>query len=33
MIKLTTLNILGQPTGILDLKKRFDKTLKNTPQV
>ena len=29
MIKLTNINILGYPTGILDLKKGFDKTLKN----
>ena len=27
MIKLTSLNILGQPNDILDLKKGFDKTL------
>ena len=33
MIKLTILNILGQPNGILDLKKGFDKTLKNRPAV
>ena len=30
MIKLTILNILGQPNGISDLKKGFDKTLKYT---
>ena len=29
MIKFTILNILGQPNGILDLKKGFDKTLEN----
>ena len=33
MIKLTILIILGWPNGILDLKKRFDKTLKNIPGV
>ena len=33
MIKLTIVNILGQPNGILDLKKGFDKTLKNIPGV
>ena len=33
MIKLTIFNILGQPNGILDLKERFDKTLKNIPGV
>ena len=33
MIKLTILNILGQPNGILDLKKGFDKALKNMPAV
>ena len=31
MIKLTIINILGQPNGILDLKKEFDKALKNIP--
>ena len=31
MIKLTIVNILGQPNGILDLKKGYDKTLKNIP--
>ena len=29
MIKLTIFNILGQPNGIFDLKKGFDKILKN----
>ena len=33
MIKLTIFNILGQPNGILDLKKGFDKTLKKIPAV
>ena len=33
MIKLTILNILGESNGILDLKKLFDKTLKNIPAV
>ena len=33
MIKLTSLNILGQPNNILDLKKGFDKTLKNIQDV
>ena len=33
MIKRTSLNILGQPNDILDLKKRFDKTLKNISAV
>ena len=31
MIKITIFNILGYPTGILDLKKGFDKTFKNIP--
>ena len=31
MIKTTIINILGWPNGILDLKKRFDKALKNMP--
>ena len=30
MIKPTIINILGQPNGILDLKKGFGKTFKNT---
>ena len=29
MIKLTIINILGQPNGILNLKKGYDKTLKH----
>ena len=29
MINLAILNILGYPNAILDLKKGFDKTLKN----
>ena len=33
MIEITIINILGQPNGILDLKKEFDKTLKNIPAV
>ena len=33
MIKLTIINIWGQRNGILDLKKGFDKTLKNIPAV
>ena len=33
MIKLKTLNIWGKPNGILNLKKGFDKTLKNMPAV
>ena len=33
MIKPTIINILGYPNGILDLKKRFDKALKNIPAV
>ena len=33
MIKLTIINILGQPKGILDLKKESDKALKNVPAV
>ena len=33
MIKLTIMNFLGQPDGILDLKKGFDKVLKNIPAV
>ena len=31
MIKLIIINIVGQPNGILDLKKGFDKALKNKP--
>ena len=33
MIKPTIINILGWPNGILDLKKEFDKALKNIPAV
>ena len=33
MITPTITNILGQPNGILDLKKGFDKALKNIPAV
>ena len=33
MIKPTIINILRQPNGILDLKKRFDKALKNIAAV
>ena len=33
MIKATIINILGQRNGILDLKKGFDKALKNIPAV
>ena len=33
MINFTTINILGQPSVILNLKKRCDKTLKNIPIV
>ena len=29
MIKPAIINILGQPNGIVDLKNRFDKALKN----
>ena len=31
MIKVKIIIILGQPDGILDLKKGFDKALKNIP--
>ena len=31
MIKLTIINIVGQPNGILDLEKGFDKALENKP--
>ena len=31
MINFTTINILGQPNFILNLKKEYDKTLKNIP--
>ena len=33
MIKLTVVNILGYPNGILDLKKGYDKTLKGIPTI
>ena len=33
MIKPTSINILGQPNGIVDLKKGFVKALKNMPAV
>ena len=33
MIKLTSLNILGQSNAILDSKKGFDKTVKNISAV
>ena len=33
MVKLTSLNILGWPNDNLDLKKEFDKTLKNISTV
>ena len=33
MIKVIIISILGQPDGILDLKKGFDKALKNMPAV
>ena len=33
MIKPTIINILGWPNSILDLKKAFDKALKNIPAV
>ena len=33
MIKLTILNFLGQPNGILNLKKGYDKTLENIAAV
>ena len=33
MIKPTIVNILAYPNGMLDLKKGFDKTLKNIPAV
>ena len=33
MIKLTSLDILEQPNNILDLKKGFNKTLKNISAV
>ena len=33
MTKITIINILGQRNGILDLKREFDKALKNIPAV
>ena len=33
MMKPTIINTFGQPNGILDLKKGFDKALKNIPAV
>ena len=33
MIKLTTISILGQPNVIMNLKKVYDKTLKNIPTI
>ena len=33
MINFTTINILGYPNFILDLKKEYDETLKNIPTV
>ena len=33
MINFTTINILGQPNFILNLKKGYDKTLKNIATV
>ena len=34
MIKITTINILGYPNGILNFEKRiYDKALKNIPTV
>ena len=33
MIKLTILNFLGQPNGILNLEKGYDKTLENITAV
>ena len=33
MIRLTNINILGQPNDTLDLKKGFDKNLKNMQTV
>ena len=31
MIKLTTINMLGQPNVFLNVKKGYDKILKNIP--
>ena len=33
MIKLAIINILGKPNGTLDLKRGFNKTLKNIPAI
>ena len=33
MMKPAVINILGQPNGILDLKKEFHKALENIPAV
>ena len=33
MIRLTNINILGQPNDTFDLKKGFDKNLKNMQTV
>ena len=33
MINFTTIDILGYPNFILDLKKEYDETLKNIPTV
>ena len=33
MIKLTNIIISGEPNGILNLKKGYDKTLKSIPTV
>ena len=33
MIKRTIISILGEPNGVLYLKKGFDKALKNIPAV
>ena len=33
MINFTSINILGQPNIILNLKKGYDRTLKNIPTV
>ena len=33
MINFTTINIVGQANFILNLKKEYDKTLKNIPNV
>ena len=33
MIKFTTVKIVGQPNGILDLKRGYNETCKNIPTV